>query len=183
MARGGHLLERLLAKVEARDLVLARGENTFLQPRVFARLVMPYSSSTPHYLETKQTNDFALIFPISWDLLKKEKRAGLKKVTDDDIAFLQRGWYYLSVGLRSQRFQEHIIERMLEAANGLEIFVKQNRYSSESVFLPRASCVKEVKIWLDLNEISDDRDKNLRNRNLRKLIKNRIHEKLDAQIV
>ena len=162
----GHLLERLLVKTGASDLVLARAENNYLYPRVFAKLVMPYSSSSmPHYLKTKQTNDFALVFPISWDLLMKEKRAGLKKVTGDDIAFLQRGWYDLSVGLRSRRFQEHVIEKMLEAANSSEIFVRRNRYNAESdmIFLPQANCVEEVRIWLDLNETEDDRNRNLRN--------------------
>lgn len=168
----GHLLERLLVKTGASDLVLARAENNYLYPRVFATLAMPYSSSMPHCLKTKQTNDFALVFPISWDLLEKEKMAGLKKVTGDDIAFLQRGWYGLSVGLRSRRFQEHIIENMLEAANGSEVFVRRNHYNAESdmIFLPRAGCVEEVRIWLDLNETEDDRNRNLQAEKLRNLI-------------
>ena len=175
MAGCGRLLERLLTKTGARDLVLARGENNYLHPLVFAKLVMPYIS-VPHWLETKQTNGNALVFPISWSMLEKEKRAGLKKVTGDDIAFLQRGWYDLSVGLRSRRFQEHVIERMLEAANGLEIFVKKNCYNAESgmIFLPQARCVEEVRIWLDINETEDERARNLQAEKLRSLI--RLHQ-------
>ncbi len=172
MAGCGHLLERLLVKTGARDLVLARAENNYLHPRLFAKLVMPYIS-VPHWLETKQTNGNALVFSISWHLLEKEKRAGLKKVTGNDIAFLQRGWYDLSVGLRSRRFQEHVIERMLEAANSSEIFVKQNCYNAESgmIFLPRANCVEEVRIWLDINETEDEQARNLQAEKLRNLIK------------
>lgn len=170
MAGCGHLLERLLAKVEARDLVLARGENKNPHPLVFAKLFFPYSSM-PHWLETKQTGGCALLFPISWYLLEKDKTGGLKRISNLDIVNLMHGWHGLSVGLRSQRFQEHVIERMLEAANGSEIFVKQNYYNAKKVFLPRASCVEEVRIRLDINETEDERARNLQAEKLRNLIK------------
>ena len=171
MAGCGHLLEQLLMRTGARDLVLARGECRDLHPRVFAKLVMPWIS-IPHSLKTKQTNGYPLVFPISWHLLEKEKRTGLERISDLDIAGLMHGWSDLSVGLRSRRFQKHVIERMLEAANGLEIFVKKNCYNAESgmIFLPRASCVEEVKIWLDVNETEDERARNLQIKKLRNWI-------------
>lgn len=168
MAGCGHLLERLLVKTGARDLVLARGENRNLHPRVFAKLVFPYSSM-PHWLETSlESNSSPLVFPISWQLLEKEKSNGLKRISNLDIVSLMHGWSDLSVGLRSERFQEHVIEKMLETASS-EIFICPS-LSKDNIFLPKASCVEEVSIWLDVNETNDSQDRNLRYKNLRNLV-------------
>ena len=162
----GHLLERLLAKVEARDLVLARGENRDSHPLVFAKLVFPYSSML-HWLETSlESNSSPLMFPISWQLLEKDKSNGLKRISNLDIVSLMHGWSDLSVSLRSERFQEHVVERMLESASS-EIFI----YPKDNIFLPQANCVEEVRIWLDLNETEDERTRNIQAEKLRNLIK------------
>ena len=145
------LLLKLLAKIGARDLLLARGDYEYPNPQVFAKLDFPYVSM-PQWLETEVTSGHPLVFPISWSMLKLEmKNGGYEKVSKDDVASLCNGWHSLSVSLRSQQFQDHILSKLIEAANYHEIVVKRKYIGDKDVFIPRANCLEEINLWLDIN--------------------------------
>lgn len=151
------LLVRLLERVGAIDLLLARGENTSQCPLVFAKLAFPYVLERHWlYIKNSKYNTYPFVFPISWALLEQEKNKGLKNASQDDIVNLRRGWRDLSVGLRSEEFQEHVLEKMLESADGCDIAsqglleLDACNIIGKDVFMPKARCLEEVKIWLDL---------------------------------
>lgn len=148
------LLVRLLERVSAIDLLLTRGENISQCPLVFAKLAFPYVSERSWLCINNKGTTYPLVFNMSWTLLEQEKNKGLKNVSQDDIVNLKHGWIDLSVGLRSEEFQEHVLEKMLESADGSDVVIQGLLDARNSigkvVFMPKASCLEELKIWLDL---------------------------------
>lgn len=153
------VLSRLLDRVGARDISLRRAEDTVIRPKVFARIEFIETLFSPTLDAINDCIGSRFVFSIDWDMLEAE----LSSMSLDSFA---HGWKQIPVRCLSRQFQNSVVRSMVSCMqDDMKLLGERTRLSflkdaehREVVFIPSIRSFEELVVWLDLNDIDEDKN-------------------------